>query len=81
MTNPMCANTHPASAEASDGRRFEVETVESYIKHRPLSAMTTDVSLENVQRIQEVLSALTLNSRRHSTSEWWRASYISITGT
>jgi len=38
---------------------FEVETVEGYIKHRPLSAMTTDVSPENVRRISEVLSALT----------------------
>jgi ubiquinone/menaquinone biosynthesis C-methylase UbiE len=38
---------------------FEVESVESYIKHRPLSALTEGVSPENVRRIGAVLDRLT----------------------
>jgi ubiquinone/menaquinone biosynthesis C-methylase UbiE len=38
---------------------FAVEAVEGYVRHRPLSALTTDVSSHNVRRIQEVLDGLT----------------------
>jgi len=38
---------------------FAVEAVEGYVKHRPLSALTTDVSPENVRGIYEVLDRLT----------------------
>jgi ubiquinone/menaquinone biosynthesis C-methylase UbiE len=38
---------------------FAVEAVEGYVKHRPLTALTADVSLENVRRIHAVLDGLT----------------------
>ena len=38
---------------------FEVETVEPYLRHRPLTSLTDGVSGENVKRIQETLGRLT----------------------
>jgi len=38
---------------------FKVEAVEGYVKHRPLTAFTADVSPENVRRIHEIINGLT----------------------
>jgi ubiquinone/menaquinone biosynthesis C-methylase UbiE len=37
---------------------FRVEALEGYSRHRPLSALTTDVPPENVRRIHEMLAGL-----------------------
>ena len=42
---------------------FAVEAVEGYVKHRPLTALTADVSPENVRRIHAVLDSLTPDQR------------------
>jgi SAM-dependent methyltransferase len=42
---------------------FAVAAIEGYVRHRPLSALTTDVSPENVQRIHAVLDSLTPDQR------------------
>ena len=42
---------------------FAVETVEGYVKHRPLTALTEDVSAENVRKIHEALDSLTADQR------------------
>ena len=44
---------------ALEGGGFTVETVECYTRHRPLTALTADVSPENVRGIQAVLDRLT----------------------
>jgi hypothetical protein len=38
---------------------FAVETVEAYIRHRPLSSLTRGVSPSNVARIEETLARFT----------------------
>ena len=38
---------------------FGVDALEGYTRHRPLSALTTDVPPDSVQRIHEVLAGLT----------------------
>jgi len=50
-------------------------------KHRPLSAMTTDVSQENVRRIHEALDALTPEQQAAFDLRMVAMSCISITGT
>lgn len=42
---------------------FAVEAVEGYVKHRPLTALTADVSPENVRRIHAALDSLTPEQR------------------
>jgi ubiquinone/menaquinone biosynthesis C-methylase UbiE len=42
---------------------FAVETVEGYVKHRPLTALTNGVSPENVRGIRAVLDGLTPDQR------------------
>ena len=42
---------------------FAVEAVEAYVKHRPLTSLTEDVSPENVQRIHLLLDGLTSDQR------------------
>jgi ubiquinone/menaquinone biosynthesis C-methylase UbiE len=42
---------------------FAVEAVEGYVKHRPLTAFTTDVSPENVRGIYELVNGLTPDQR------------------
>ena len=42
---------------------FAVAAIEGYVRHRPLSALTTDVSPENVRRIHAVLDGLTPEQR------------------
>ncbi len=37
---------------------FQVDVVEPYLKHRPVTSLTDGVSAENVRRIQETLEAL-----------------------
>ena len=39
--------------------RFVVETVESYIRHRPLTALTQGASEENARKIYETVRAFT----------------------
>jgi ubiquinone/menaquinone biosynthesis C-methylase UbiE len=46
-----------------EGSGFAVEVVESYVRHRPLTALTKDVSAGHVRRIQEVLDELTSDQR------------------
>ena len=38
---------------------FQVETLEPYTQHRPLSSLTRDVSAENVKKIHDTLNRLT----------------------
>jgi ubiquinone/menaquinone biosynthesis C-methylase UbiE len=38
---------------------FTVEAVETYTRHRPISALTANVSAENVHKIREIVSAFT----------------------
>jgi predicted LPLAT superfamily acyltransferase len=38
---------------------FFVEAVETYSRHRPISALTANVSEENVRRIHEIVAAFT----------------------
>jgi len=40
-----------------------VETVETFTRHRPLSALTDGVSSENVARIHRILDDLTADQR------------------
>lgn len=40
---------------------FAVQTIETYVRHRPLSAFTNGVSAENVTRIRRVIAALDRN--------------------
>ena len=42
---------------------FRVETIEPYIRHRPLSSLTQGVSAENVSKIHETLARLTAAQR------------------
>ena len=42
---------------------FTVAAVEDYVKHRPLTALTADVSPENVRRIHAALDSLTPDQR------------------
>lgn len=42
---------------------FEIDTVEPYIKHRPLSALTKGVATEDAQRIHRVLDSLDAQQR------------------
>jgi len=42
---------------------FAVVSVEGYVKHRPLTAFTEDVSPENVRGIREVISGLTADQQ------------------
>jgi ubiquinone/menaquinone biosynthesis C-methylase UbiE len=42
---------------------FSVEVVETYTRHRPLTALTANVSEENVRKINETLAALTPDQR------------------
>jgi ubiquinone/menaquinone biosynthesis C-methylase UbiE len=42
---------------------FRVDAVEPYIKHRPLTSLTTDVSEENVRKIEETLNRLTAQQK------------------
>ncbi len=42
---------------------FAVEAIQGYVKHRPLTAFTADVSPENVRGIHEVLEGLTPEQR------------------
>ncbi len=46
-----------------EGHGFAVETVEGHVKHRPLTALTNDVSPENVRGIHAVLNGLTHEQR------------------
>ncbi len=61
--------SHVREYRASEWRRllevhgFALETVESYLRHRPLSALTTDVSVEDAQKIHALLDALTPQQR------------------
>ena len=43
---------------------FRVEVVEPYVKHRPLSSLTQDVSEENVAKIMEILGGLNEPERK-----------------
>ncbi|HSB68768.1 MAG TPA: methyltransferase domain-containing protein [Candidatus Methylomirabilis sp.] len=59
-----------------EGCGFAVETVECYTRHRPLTALTADVSPENVRGIQAVLGRLTPAQQetmnlREVGGEWW----------
>jgi hypothetical protein len=38
---------------------FHVETIETYIQHRPLTSLTRGVSAENVKKIHDTLNVLT----------------------
>jgi ubiquinone/menaquinone biosynthesis C-methylase UbiE len=42
---------------------FAVEAVEAYVKHRPLTSLTEDVSPEDVQRINQLLDGLSTDQR------------------
>ena len=43
---------------------FRVETIETYIRHRPLTSLTDNVSPENATRIQEIIASLNAHQRR-----------------
>lgn len=66
---------------------FAVEAVEGYVKHRPLTAFTADVSPENVRRIHAVLDGLTpdqqaaLNLRDVGGQPYLNHWYVMISGT
>ncbi len=42
---------------------YEIEVVETYTRHRPLSSLTDNVSPENTARIHEIISALDADQR------------------
>ncbi len=44
-------------------RGFSVEAMEGFIRHRPLTALTADVSAENVQKIHALLDGLSAGQR------------------
>jgi ubiquinone/menaquinone biosynthesis C-methylase UbiE len=62
--------SHVREYRASEWRKmleecgFEVDASESYIKHRPLTSLTDDVSAENVRKIHETLDALTASQKQ-----------------
>jgi len=66
---------------------FVVEAIEGYVKHRPLTAFTADVSPANVRRIHEVLDGLTpeqrtaLNLREVDGQPYLNHWYMMISGT
>ncbi len=66
---------------------FAVEAVEVYVKHRPLTAFTVDVSPENVRGIHEVLNGLTpdqqtaLNLREVDGQPHLNHWYVMVAGT
>jgi ubiquinone/menaquinone biosynthesis C-methylase UbiE len=66
---------------------FAVEAIQGYVKHRPLTAFTADVSPENVRRIHEVLEGLTpeqraaLNLRDVDGQPYLNHWYVMISGT
>jgi len=66
---------------------FAVEAVEVYVKHRPMTAFTVDVSRENVRGIYEVLNGLTpdqktaLNLREVDGQPYLNHWYVMIAGT
>ena len=70
-----------------EDRGFAVEAVEVYVKHRPLTAFTEDVSPENVRGIYEVLNGLTadqqtaLNLREVDGQPHLNHWYVTIAGT
>jgi len=64
-----------------------VEAIEGYVKHRPLTAFTADVSPENVRMIRELLDGLTpeqrtaLNLREVDGQPYLNHWYMMISGT
>jgi ubiquinone/menaquinone biosynthesis C-methylase UbiE len=62
--------SHVREYRPSEWRRMlaacglEVESVETFTRHRPLSALTDGVSAENTARIRQVLDDLTNDQRR-----------------
>jgi ubiquinone/menaquinone biosynthesis C-methylase UbiE len=70
-----------------EGHGFVVEAVEGYVKHRPLTAFTAEVSPENVRRIHEMLDGLThaqrvaLNLREVGGQPYLNHWYVTIAGT
>jgi len=66
---------------------FAVEAIQGYVKHRPLTAFTTDVSPENVRMIRELLEGLTpeqraaLNLRDVDGQPYLNHWYVMISGT
>lgn len=46
-----------------ESRGFATEAIEGYVRHRPLTALTADVSPENVRRIHAVIEKLTAEQR------------------
>jgi len=66
---------------------FMVAAIESYVKHRPVTAFTADVSQENVRRIQEILDGLTpaqrvaLNLREVDGQPHLNHWYVMVAGT
>lgn len=66
---------------------FVVDAVQAYVKHRPLTALTDDVSAANVRRIQAVLDSLTpdqraaLNLREVDGQPYLNHWYLMIRGT
>jgi ubiquinone/menaquinone biosynthesis C-methylase UbiE len=62
--------SHVRQYRAGEWRRmlealgFVVEIVEPYLKHRPLTSLTQDVSKENVQKIHQVLERLSEAQKR-----------------
>lgn len=66
---------------------FAVEALQPYVKHRPLTAFTADVSPENVRRIHEALDGLTpeqraaLNLRDVDGQPYLNHWYVMISGT
>jgi len=47
-----------------EGSGFEVQMIMSYTKHRPLSALTTGVTKENVEEIQRLISNLSTKEEK-----------------
>ena len=66
---------------------FTVAAIESYVKHRPVTAFTADVSQENVRRIHEILDGLTpaqrvaLNLREVDGQPHLNHWYVMVAGT
>jgi ubiquinone/menaquinone biosynthesis C-methylase UbiE len=66
---------------------FAVEAIEGYVKHRPLTALTAEVSPENVWRIHEMLDGLNpaqraaLNLREVDGQPHLNHWYVMIAGT
>jgi len=70
-----------------EGHGFMVEALEGYLKHRPLTAFTADVSQENVRKIHEMLDGLTqaqrvaLNLREVDGQPHLNHWYVMVAGT